>query len=150
MDAAEPAEPEEAEEPAEQPAAPEAAEPEAAAEAEAADEEMPPEEVKEEVQEEVKAELDDMKLEPVALKTEVNEGAGVAFVVNEKVLALIADDNDWYPGTISKVTQESGRVEYSVKWDECDTAAGEEEETDGFTAAELKPRGSEAIGLLLP
>lgn len=89
----------------------------------------------EEVKEEVKPELDDVKQEPAALKAEVS------FVQNEKVNALI--DGEWYPGTISKVTQESGRVEYSVKWDESDPAAGEEEETDGFSAEELKPRVSE-------
>merc|ERR1719247_1545356 len=114
-DAAEPGE-----EAAEEPAEPEAAEPEEAA---PADEEMPPEEVAEEVKEEVKPEIDDVKLEAPVLKT---------------------DDNEWYPGTISKINHESGRVEYSVKWEEYDAEAGEEEETDGFSAEELKPRGEEA------
>merc|ERR1719247_2731593 len=133
-DAAEPGE-----EAAEEPAEPEAAEPEEAA---PADEEMPPEEVAEEVKEEVKPEIDDVKLEAPVLKTEVNDAA-VAFVVNEKVFALVSDDNEWYPGTISKINHESGRSEYSVKWDEADTAAGEEEETDGFSAEELRPRGAD-------
>jgi hypothetical protein len=106
------------------------------------DEEMKAEEVKEEV----KSELDALKTEPVALKTEAADAPGAtiaAFVVNEKVFALLADDGEWYPGTISKVTHESGRAEYSVKWEECDKDAGEEEETDGFTATELKPRGAD-------
>ena len=33
-----------------------------------------------------------------------------------------SDNMEWYPGTISKVNAESGRVEYTVKWDDCDKA----------------------------
>jgi hypothetical protein len=112
------------------------------------DEEMPQEEVKDEVKEEVKPGLDELKQEPFGLKTEATDGSGgeVSFVQNEKVDAFISgDDNDgeWYPGTISKVNAESGRVEYTVKWDDCDKDEGEEEETDGFSAADLRPRGEE-------
>jgi hypothetical protein len=148
-----------AEEAAPDPEAPaEAAEPEKPAKAPAEspaedevageDEEMPQEEVKDEVKEEVKPGLDELKQEPFGLKTEATDGSGgeVSFVQNEKVDAFISgDDNDgeWYPGTISKVNAESGRVEYTVKWDDCDKDEGEEEETDGFSAADLRPRGEE-------
>ena len=72
-------------------------------------------------------------------------GSEASFVQGEKVFAMLPDDDnneEWHPGTISKVNAESGRVEYTVKWDDCrkDADAEWEEETDGFSFAELTER----------
>ena len=77
---------------------------------------------------------------PARLKIE-EAGASTAFVEDEKVFAVLTDGKDWKPGTVSKVAvSESGRVEYTVKWDDSDPELGEESETAGFSANELKPR----------
>jgi hypothetical protein len=89
---------------------------------------------------EVKPELAEAKAVPARLKIE-EAGASTAFVEDEKVFAVLTDGKDWKPGTVSKVAvSESGRVEYTVKWDDSDPELGEESETAGFSANELKPR----------
>jgi hypothetical protein len=89
---------------------------------------------------EVKPELVEAKKEPTIIKIE-EEGSSIAFAQDEKVFAVPTGGKEWKPGTVSKVTvSESGRVEYTVQWDDADPEAGEQSETEGFSADELRPR----------